>query len=163
MNRSGPVEVALGLGSNIGDKSGNIARALAALAAAGIVGELESSRLYRTAPFGPVAQDWFVNICAVGRTELSPAELLTRIKAMETALGRVDSVRWGPRVIDIDILYYDDVSLDAPFLKLPHEGLFKRAFVLVPLAELRPCRSIGGVMVGDAAARIDKTGVDLIG
>src|SRR5262249_2829569 len=138
-------------------------RALAALVAAGIVGDLKSSRLYRTAPYGPIEQDWFVNICAVGRTGLPPAELLTRVKAMETALGRVDTVRWGPRVIDIDILYYDDLSLDAPFLKLPHEGLLKRAFVLVPLAELRPNRSIRGVTIGDAAARIDKAGVELLG
>ncbi len=159
MNSPETVEVALGLGSNVGDKEGHIGRALAALAAAGIVRGLESSRRYRTAPFGPVPQDWFVNICAVGRTDLPPFELLTRIKAMETAIGRVETVRWGPRVIDIDILYYGDVVLDTPRLTLPHQGLLVRAFVLVPLAELRPERSVGGQRIGDAAAASDRTGI----
>ena len=162
MMQVGSVEVALGLGSNIGDKQSHIAQALAALQAAGIVADLTSSRLYRTEPFGPVAQDWFVNICAVGRTDLPPPELLTRIKSMETALGRIDGVRWGPRVIDIDILYYDDVCLDTPSLRLPHAGLLERAFVLVPLAELRPKRMIGGVTIEDAADRIDTSGVTLL-
>ena len=162
MKRDRTVEVALGLGSNVGDKPGNIARALGAMAAAGLVRDLKRSGLYRTAPWGPVEQDWYVNACAVGLTALPPPELLTRIKALETALGRVETVRWGPRVIDIDILCYDDVVLDTPALKLPHPELLKRAFVLVPLAELRPQRRVFGTTVGVAAAEIDASGVELL-
>ncbi len=160
MRRQRTVEVAIGLGSNIGDKPGNIARALGAVQAAGLVRNLERSGLYRTAPWGPVEQDWYINVCAVGLTALPPLELLIRIKAMETALGRVETIRWGPRVIDIDILYYGDVVLDTPTLKLPHPELLKRAFVLVPLAELRPKRRISGTTVGRAAAEIDASGVE---
>jgi 2-amino-4-hydroxy-6-hydroxymethyldihydropteridine diphosphokinase len=159
MTPGGTVEVAFGLGSNLGDKPGNIARAIACLEAAGLVGELARSGLYRTAPWGPVEQDWYVNACAVGVTDLPPAELLTRIKALETALGRVETLRWGPRVIDIDILYYGDVVLETPRLKLPHPGLLNRAFVLVPLAELRPKRTIGGITIEQAAAAADASGV----
>ena len=157
-----PVEVALGLGSNIGDKAANIARALEMLEISGLVQGLESSGLYRTAPWGPVEQDWYVNACAVGNTVLPPLELLGRVKAMETTLGRVETVRWGPRIIDVDLLYYDDVELDTPTLKLPHPGLLKRAFVLVPLAELRPKRRIFGTTVARAAAETDVSGVQLL-
>lgn len=157
-----PVEVALGLGSNVGDKSRNIGRALAAVAAEGLVRDLRCSRLYRTAPWGPVEQDWYVNACAVGTTELAPLELLRRLKAMEAGLGRVTTVRWGPRVIDIDILYYGDLVLEGPTLTLPHPELLKRAFVLVPLAELRPGRKILGTTIAEAAARLDRSGVELL-
>lgn len=153
MTSSGGIEVAFGLGSNVGDKVGNVRRALLALEAAGLATGIAASSLYRTEPWGPVAQDWFVNGCCVGETSLDPASLLRRVKALETALGRVETVRWGPRVIDIDILYYGDRTVSTDTLTLPHAELLRRAFVLVPLAELRPDRRIGDVTVGDAAAR----------
>ena len=158
-----PVEVAFGLGSNVGDKRGHLARAVAVLEGAGIARQLRRSALYRTAPWGPVPQDWYVNACVVGSTDLGPDELLRRIKAAEVALGRVDTVRWGPRVIDIDILFYGDVGRDTPALTLPHRELLNRAFVLVPLAELVPERDVGGLSVAQAAARADRSGVERLG
>lgn len=155
-----PIEVGFGLGSNVGDKQGHIARALAALEATGLAQGLQSSSLYRTAPWGPVEQDWYVNGCTVGTTTLSPEDLLTRVKALEVALGRVETIRWGPRVIDIDILYYGDLALDRPRLTLPHREMLNRAFVLVPLAELRPAQRIGGTTVGAAAAACDRAGME---
>jgi 2-amino-4-hydroxy-6-hydroxymethyldihydropteridine diphosphokinase len=80
--------------------------------------------------------------------------LLERMKALEVDLGRVSTERWGPRVIDIDLVAYDDISLSSEKLTLPHAELFNRAFVLVPLAEIAPDLMIAGVRVGDAAARL---------
>ncbi len=152
-------EVAFGLGSNLGDKRGNIGRAFEALALGGLVHGLTRSSLYRTAPWGPVAQDWYVNGCAVGQTDLAPLDLLTRVKALEVALGRTETVRWGPRVIDIDLLYVGDLVLDTPALTLPHPEMLNRAFVLVPLAELRPAHPIAGTTIGEAASACDRTGM----
>ena len=132
------------------------------LDAAGIARDLRCSSLYRTPPWGPVPQDWYVNACAVGTTVLEPLDLLRRIKAAEVALGRVETERWGPRVIDIDILYYGDVALKAPRLTLPHAELMNRAFVLVPLAELRPARVVDGITIAEAARLADATGVERI-
>lgn len=153
------VEVALGLGSNVGDKRRNIARALESMATEGILRNIETSRLYRTEPWGPVEQDWYVNACAVGLTNLDPVKLLARLKALETALGRVETIRWGPRVIDIDVLYYGELRLETPALRLPHPELLNRGFVLVPLAELRPDRLIHGRSVRQAAAAADRSGI----
>ena len=154
------VEVAFSLGSNLGDKAGNLSRALAVMEAAGIARDLVCSPLYATPPWGPVVQDTFVNACAVGTTALDAFELLRRIKAAEVALGRVDGVRWGPRVIDIDILYRGDDEIDGPELTLPHRHMLERAFVLVPLADLRPDRMVRGVRVADAATRADASGME---
>ena len=155
-------EVAFSLGSNLGDKVGILCRALRVLEAAGIARNLVRSPLYSTPPWGPVAQDSFVNACAVGTTALDAFDLLRRVKAAEVALGRVDGVRWGPREIDIDLLYRGEDALDTPGLTLPHRHMLDRAFVLVPLADLRPGKVIRGVTVADAAARVDATGVERI-
>ena len=112
------------------------------------------SRLYRTAPWGKTDQDWFVNACALGRASLKPEELLERLKTLEVELGRAPAERWGPRVIDIDLIAYDDMTLKTERLTLPHPELFNRAFVLVPLAEIAPGLVIAGVRVGEAAARL---------
>lgn len=157
---AGEVEVAFGLGSNVGAKAENLEMALRILEVAGIARDLRCSSLYRTPPWGPVPQDWYVNACAVGTTCLAPFDLLRRIKAAEVALGRVETERWGPRVIDIDILYYGDVVLKAPRLTLPHAELMNRAFVLVPLAELRPDHVISGRTIAQAALHAESTGVE---
>ncbi len=154
------VEVAFSLGSNLGDKAGTLRRALAVLDAAGIARGLACSPLYATPPWGPVAQDSFVNACAVGVTTLDAFALLRRVKAAEVALGRVEGLRWGPRAIDIDILFRGDDAIDAPELTVPHRHMLDRAFVLVPLADLVPDRVIRGVTVAEAAARIDASGVE---
>ena len=150
----GQARVVLALGSNVGDKAASLRRALRAIAAEQGIELTAVSRLYRTAPWGKTDQDWFVNACALARTKLAPEALLERVKRLEVELGREPTERWGPRVIDIDLIAYDGITLKAERLTLPHPELFNRAFVLVPLAELAPDLVIAGVRVGDAAARL---------
>jgi len=144
-------EIGLGLGGNVGDPAACIRAALAALPARDIARIDKVSSLYRTAPWGGVPQPDYANACAIGRTELAPFDLLDAIKRLERDLGRVDTVRWGPRVIDIDILFYGDLSMQDERLVIPHRDLLRRAFVLIPLAEIAPDLVIGGRRVGDAA------------
>jgi len=148
-----PVEIGLGLGSNIGDKPANIARALASLSARGAVAVTKVSSIYRTAPWGYLDQEDFANACALATTTLAPAALLAEVKAVEADMGRTDGVRWGPRLIDIDILFFGAEVFDSPELVLPHKELFNRAFVLAPLAEIAPHLWLGGRSVAAAAAQ----------
>ena len=150
----GWTRVVLALGGNVGDKVASLRRALRALAREGGIELAAVSRFYRTAPWGKTDQDWFVNACALGRTSFTPEALLERIKALEVELGRAPAERWGPRVIDIDLIAYGDIALKTERLTLPHPELFNRAFVLVPLAEIAPDLMIDGVKVGEAAARL---------
>ncbi len=129
-------KVYLGLGSNLGDREGNIAEALRRLSE-GVSIERVSS-LYETEPVGYEEQPWFLNAVCEGETELDAEELLRFVKGIEEEMGRKESVRWGPRIIDIDILLYDDIVLETPELTIPHPRLHRRRFVLVPLAELAP-------------------------
>ncbi|MGC2225148.1 MAG: 2-amino-4-hydroxy-6-hydroxymethyldihydropteridine diphosphokinase [Methylocella sp.] len=150
---TGPLTKAgFGLGSNIGDKAGNIARALELLEQRGIVRVTAVSSIYRTAPWGYVEQDFFANACAIGETRLRPLELLAATNAVEIDMGRKPSVRWGPRLIDIDILFHGDAAFAHAQLNLPHKDLFERAFVLVPLAEIAPHLHISGRSIAKAAA-----------
>ena len=153
------IAIGLGLGGNLGDPAAMIAKALRCLDERGMVRVDTVSSLYRTAPWGPVAQPDFANACALASTNLSPPALLAEVKAVETLLGRRSSERWGPRAIDIDILFYAGAIVDTPDLVIPHESLFERAFVLVPLAEIAPDLVIGGRRVGEAAARLGDAGV----
>ncbi len=143
-------EIGLGLGGNVGEPAAAIRAALDALPARGVAIDRVSS-LYRTAPWGGVPQPDYANACALGRTELAPLALLDAIKRLERDLGRVDTVRWGPRVIDIDILFYGDLAWQDERLVLPHRDLLKRAFVLIPLAEIAPDLIIAGHSVAQAA------------
>ena len=147
-------EIGLGLGGNVGDPAAAIRAALDALPARGIATIDRMSSLYRTAPWGGVPQPDYANACAIGRTTLAPFDLLDAIKELERDLGRVDTVRWGPRVIDIDILYYGDLSLQDERLVIPHRDLLRRAFVLIPLAEIAPDLVLDGRRVADAAQEI---------
>ena len=151
-------EAALGLGGNIGDKRRYVADAIARLEAGG-ARVLKRSSDYRTEPWGLTEQDWFVNACVLVETALPPEELLALCQSVERALGRVREIKWGPRTIDIDILTYDDLTVETPTLTLPHPFVLERAFVLVPLAEIAPDLVIRGVRVADALARIDAAGV----
>jgi dihydropteroate synthase len=150
----GRARVALALGSNIGDKVANLRRALRAIAGEPGVELTAVSRFYRTPPWGKTDQDWFLNACALARTNLKPEALLERVKRLEVELGREPTERWGPRVIDIDLIAYGDIALKTERLTLPHPELFNRAFVLVPLAEIAPDLIIAGVRIGEAAARL---------
>jgi 2-amino-4-hydroxy-6-hydroxymethyldihydropteridine diphosphokinase len=126
----------VGAGANLGDPAASVERALAALGALGLV--TRSSSLYRTRPWGKTDQPDFVNAAAMLETDLEPRALLAALKDLERRLGRVETERWGPRLIDLDLLAFDEVELDEPGLRLPHPRLRERAFALVPLAEIEP-------------------------
>jgi 2-amino-4-hydroxy-6-hydroxymethyldihydropteridine diphosphokinase len=145
----------IGLGSNVGDKRANISRAIALLTEPGDVRLVRASRLYRTAPWGVLDQDWFVNACISVATKLAPRELLARCLAVEQEMKRVREQRWGPRVIDADVLAYHDFTMNEPDLVLPHPRIAERAFVLVPLAEIAPDLEIQGHGLAHWLARVD--------
>lgn len=129
---------ALGLGTNLGDRAANLRAALEGLARIAVIDGL--SRLYESEPYGFAAQPKFWNMVARIRTNLSPAQLLRAVKDLEARIGRTPTHRMGPRVIDIDILLYDDALVDDAGLRIPHPGLMDRAFVLAPLLDLDPER-----------------------
>lgn len=147
----GLVAIGFGLGSNIGDKPANIRKAVALLEQRGVAALTAVSSIYRTPPWGYLEQESFANACALGQTRLEPITLLAAVKAIEADMGREETVRWGPRLIDIDILFYGDAPLTTPDLVLPHKELFNRAFVLVPLAEITPDLKLGGHSIAEAA------------
>lgn len=155
-------EAAIALGSNIGDKAGNLDRAVAALAATSGIRVTARSRYYRTAPWGIADQDWFVNAVVLVETALSPRALLEASLAIEARLGRVRGRRWGSRLIDLDILTFGDLVVDEPGLVIPHPRMMERAFVLAPLAELMADRVIGEASVAEALARLGTEGVSLL-
>lgn len=147
------------LGSNLGDKAANIDRAIALLTEAGDVRLLARSGNYATEPWGKTDQDWFVNAAVAVETGLSPRELLKRCKEVERRMGRVETERWGPRIIDLDLLVYRDVTMADSDLVLPHPHIGARAFVLAPLMDIAPDLVIGGTSVRDLYAAIDASGV----
>ncbi len=153
---------ALGLGGNLGDVRQAFERALAALAAHPEMVLVARSSLYRTPPWGPVAQPPFLNMAALIQTRLSPHALLDLCLALEAREGRVRAERYGPRTLDIDILVFGDLVLSDERLALPHPRLAERAFALVPLAEIAPDIMIGNIRAADAAARLDSGGIEKI-
>lgn len=155
-------EAFIALGGNVGDVRATFDRAIARLCDDGAVELAARSSDYRTPPWGVTDQPPFVNAVIAVTTSLSPHALLARMQACERALGRDrDHERhWGPRPIDLDLLAYDNVTLQSPDLTLPHPRLFERAFVLVPLAEIAADRVIAGIRVRDALARVDAGGIE---
>jgi 2-amino-4-hydroxy-6-hydroxymethyldihydropteridine diphosphokinase len=134
----------LGLGANLGDPVAQFERAVAELERSG-VSVLARAALYRSAPVGPQDQPEYTNTALLIETALSPLELLELLKRIERALGREDGVRWGPRVIDLDILLYGSVELSSERLTIPHKELAKRRFALQPLADLAPEQVVPGL------------------
>jgi 2-amino-4-hydroxy-6-hydroxymethyldihydropteridine diphosphokinase len=128
--------VYLALGSNIGNRLANLRAAINNLTPQMSV-KIKSS-VYETPPWGFTAQPEFLNQVIMAETYLQPQALLSHLKRLETALGRTPSFQNGPRLIDMDILFFDDLVLDTPPLVVPHPRLHERAFVLVPLAEIAP-------------------------
>ena len=156
-------DAAIGLGSNIGDKAGNIARAIALLTAKGGIRLVAASRLYTSPPWGVVEQDTFANACITIATQLSPHDLLRRCQTVENEMGRVRQQKWGPRLIDVDILTYRGETISTPDLTVPHPFIGQRAFVLLPLAEVAPGLVIGGQTLGALISRADVSGVEPLG
>ena len=153
--------VGFGLGSNIGDAPANLREALRLIGARGVAKLTGVSRIYRTAPWGDVDQREFANACAIGETSLAPYELLAAVKTIEAEMGREPTRRWGPRLIDIDILFYGTQAIDDPELTIPHREIFARRFVLAPLAEIAPDWALGAVTVKEALRRLEENDVNV--
>ena len=181
----GPVTVYLALGSNLGQREENLSKAIGLLggnqghnlhcSASSQSGPMINfddiqplglSSVYETTPWGYDDQPDFLNCVLKARSSLSPGRLLERVKAIEEELGRQPGVRYGPRLIDVDILLYGEVIVDCPDLQIPHPRLHQRAFVLVPLAELHPdlIHPILHTTVDELASQVDgREGVRLWG
>jgi len=133
-----PVMAYVGLGANLGDPARQLHEALARLAATEEIEIIKVSSFYLNPPLGPPDQPWYVNAVAQLRTRLAPEELLRVLHRVEREMGRFRQARWGPRVLDLDLLLYDGEILSGADLKLPHPEMHRRSFVLVPLAEIAP-------------------------
>jgi len=146
-HRQGPAhafDAVLALGTNIGSRVENIEEAIRRLTADGSIRVVARSKLYRSAPWGVTDQDWFVNACVAVQTDLSPHELLKHCQAVENDMGRVRTLRWGPRIIDVDILTFRDLTIADSDLTVPHPLIAERAFVLVPLKDVAPEFKLNG-------------------
>jgi len=130
-------EIYVGLGSNLGDRLANIRKAIELMKEAGIE-IIDEASIYETEPLGYKEQGWFLNSVVKARTELSPLRLWKRLERIEKSMGREREVKWGPRIIDLDILFYGDKILNGRELRIPHPELHKRKFVLIPLEEIAP-------------------------
>lgn len=128
----------LSLGSNLGDRMEYLRRGVAGLHAMPGVRVVRLSSVYETEPVGVEGQPPYLNLVAVVSTRLDPHALLAACQTVESANGRVRTVRWGARTLDIDLLLYEGVELDTPELAIPHPRMHERAFVLMPLIEVAP-------------------------
>ena len=151
----------ISLGTNLGDRPANLRAAVAALPPN--VHVTAESLVYQTAPWGYTNQPDFLNQVVQAKTDLPPNELLAYIKGIETNVGRTPTFRYGPRVVDLDILFYDDLTLEHPDLIIPHPRLHERAFVLVPLADIAPGlrHPISGALISELLTSIDTSGVEI--
>jgi 2-amino-4-hydroxy-6-hydroxymethyldihydropteridine diphosphokinase len=159
-----PVEVYLGLGSNLGDRMDNLTSAVKRLSRKIRIKKLSS--VYETKPMYIKEQPLFLNSVLSASTKLAPSELLHFIKDIESDLGRQASFRNAPRLIDIDILFYGDQVINSPDLTIPHPRIIERAFVLMPLTEIAPklVHPVSRKKISDLLARAEgKNGVKRIG
>ncbi|MBE9157129.1 2-amino-4-hydroxy-6-hydroxymethyldihydropteridine diphosphokinase [Nodosilinea sp. LEGE 06152] len=158
------VPCAIALGSNLGDSWQTLRAALVALHDPPTTELVAQSSVYRTVAIGPAQPD-ILNACALLNTTLSPQQLLSRLLQIEQNFGRVRRQRWGPRTLDLDIIFYGQVCLTEPNLHIPHPRLRERAFVLVPLAEIAPdwCDPVSGQTVKHLCRALDPSGVTCLG
>lgn len=147
----------LGLGSNMGDRKQFLHDALKLLMNHPQIKVSVVSSLYETKPWGYVEQDVFMNLVVEIETELSPLALLAYCLEIEQELGRVRKIKWGPRVIDVDVLLYDKLTLETEKLTIPHPFMTQRDFVMIPLAEIAPQLLIGDKSVKKIASAFDET------
>jgi 2-amino-4-hydroxy-6-hydroxymethyldihydropteridine diphosphokinase len=135
----------IGIGSNLGDSLAQVRAAFNSLAELPGCRLIARSRLYRTQPFGPVEQGDFINAVAGMLTVLSAATLLAGIRGIEAAAGRVRAERWGPRILDLDLLVFGNQRIATPELTVPHPGIAERGFVLAPLVDVAASLYVPGV------------------
>jgi len=155
------IVAALGLGGNVGDVAAAFVEALARLGSTQGVNLRAISSVYRTPPWGKLDQPDFLNMAALVETTLPARALLALCLDIERGLGRERRERWGPRLIDIDILTYGDAAIDEPDLKVPHPRLVERAFALAPLAEIAPRLTIGEQTIAEWLTRVGCAGVEI--
>lgn len=151
----------IAIGSNLGDKVDNVKKA-ASLVADGVKATLVAmSSLYETEPWGIKEQPAFVNAVMEVETVLSPTELLAHTSAVEAKMGRQRELRWGPRTIDLDIIFYDGLVTEESALTIPHPRAHERAFVMVPLAEIAPDlkHPVLGKKAAEIADSLDRSGI----
>ena len=150
----------LSLGANLGDKAGSILEAIRLVNDHKDCSVIAQSSLYVTKPVGVLDQPNFVNAVIEVETALNPYDLLDLCSKIEQKMGRKRTIKWGPRVIDMDILLYEGVNISEERLTIPHPRMMERAFVLVPLAEIAPDLVLpGGITAREAAEKIDRTGI----
>jgi 2-amino-4-hydroxy-6-hydroxymethyldihydropteridine diphosphokinase len=154
----------IGVGSNLDDPRAQVVAARSRLAEIPTSRAILASRLYASRPLGPVAQPDFVNAVVALLTQLEPTVLLNHLRAIEQAMGRpAQHERWGPRVIDLDLLSYGHERRTTPALVLPHPGIVERNFVLYPLAEIAPDLDLPGLgRVAELKARVSAEGLNLL-
>jgi 2-amino-4-hydroxy-6-hydroxymethyldihydropteridine diphosphokinase len=140
----------LGLGTNLGDRAGNLRQAIRLLSEEAEI--LRQSSVYETEPVGFADQPWFLNMAVEAETGMAPDGLLRFAQSVENAMGRVRTIANGPRIIDIDILLYGDERVESERLTLPHPRMLQRAFAMVPLYEISPGLVISGRRIGDIMA-----------
>ena len=152
-------DIYIALGTNIGDRIENLRAAIRSLPPH--FERVRPSRIFETPPWGYADQPAFLNMAVHARTDLSPAESLARLKQVEVELGREQTFRWGPRLIDLDILFYDDLVLDSPPLVIPHPRLHERGFVLVPLMDIASdlVHPVLDKMIRQLLAAVDANGI----
>ena len=138
-------EAYIALGANLGDRQDTLLEALNRLDAHDQIVVQRCSHMYETEPVGYVDQPLFLNMAAAVRTTLSPQELLQQMLRIEQELGRVRDIRWGPRTVDLDLIWMEGQVLDTPELVLPHPRMQERAFVLVPLKDIVPPNESSGL------------------
>jgi 2-amino-4-hydroxy-6-hydroxymethyldihydropteridine diphosphokinase len=155
-------DAVLGIGGNLGDRRAYLAGAVARLAAHPDILVMAVSPLYETPPWGKTDQPAFLNAAILVATQLTPRALLDAILAVEAGLGRRRNERWGPRVIDIDILLYGGRRVDEPGLRIPHPRLAERAFALRPLIDLLPDAEIFGRPAREWLAGLDAAGMTAV-
>jgi 2-amino-4-hydroxy-6-hydroxymethyldihydropteridine diphosphokinase len=126
----------IGIGSNVGDKLHHCERAISEILKIDRHKLLAKSSLFKTQPIGYTSQDWFVNGVIKIETDLEAPQLLQTLKDIESQLGRAETFRWGPRTIDLDILFFDDIEIHTKELQIPHPLIQDRQFVLIPMAEI---------------------------
>lgn len=152
------IDATLGLGTNMGDKAANIDAAITLLLADGAIRLVKASRKFRSDPWGVTEQDWFVNAAIAVATDLDAHALLRRCQNVENVMGRVRQQKWGPRLIDVDVLTFRDQQICTPELTVPHPLITERAFVLLPLRDVAPRIRLAGKSLDALIAALGDTG-----